>query len=171
MWLLWARVRGGWDSKAEGRWPARRTDNFKRAFSAASSAYRFIAASGRMGRVLVSGAWREVLGGYIKRRHSGERHTRTWAGAGDRSGPSDPSHTSIAAMNSFRIITTSCLLFLVLQLPGPGGANPLHPAMPKADLMDFKVGPKVNGWVGGWLRARSRVGRLWCQPVSPVFLS
>ncbi|XP_049631399.1 natriuretic peptides A [Suncus etruscus] len=42
-------------------------------------------------------------------------------------------------MNSFRIITTSCLLFLVLQLPGPGGANPLHPAMPKADLMDFKT--------------------------------
>ncbi|XP_028369963.1 natriuretic peptides A [Phyllostomus discolor] len=41
-------------------------------------------------------------------------------------------------MGSFFTITTSFLLFLAFQLPGPSRANPVYSSVSNADLMDFK---------------------------------
>ncbi|XP_055966925.1 natriuretic peptides A-like [Sorex fumeus] len=41
-------------------------------------------------------------------------------------------------MGSFYTVAAGCLLFLTLQLLGPGTANPVHGAVSNADLMDFK---------------------------------
>ncbi|XP_004607312.1 natriuretic peptides A [Sorex araneus] len=41
-------------------------------------------------------------------------------------------------MGSFPAVAASCLLFLALQLPGPGSATPVRGAVSNADLMDFK---------------------------------
>ncbi|XP_047379264.1 natriuretic peptides A [Sciurus carolinensis] len=45
---------------------------------------------------------------------------------------------STASMGSFSTITVGLLLFLMFQLPGQTGANPVYSALSNADLVEFK---------------------------------
>lgn len=140
MWLLQLRVWGCWGCSRWGgpdglRW----ADSFKRASPAAPHPAALSLQVTEWGGFRPSCALGE-LGGYKKRRRRAAGRQRRRKERTERQQAPEHSLTN-ASMASFSTITASFLLFLVFQVLGQTGANPVYGSVSNADLMDFKVGP------------------------------